>query len=435
MKTFLKRFLKNESGQSLTEVVIALAIGAILIGGASTAIVVVLQSSKTSQIQQSATVLTQEIVEEARVYGLADWSNLYSLDKSSSTKYFFNSSSTELFHIEGTEGVVDGNIQSGLVGHWKLDEAAGALVYDFSGNGNDGSISGATATSTDSCKVGMCYDFDGVDYISAGDPADGILDFGTDDFSLSAWFYMTDSQGGWASIISKGGSGYVGYGAEISSSGIITCSIQGASGSNQHVFGSTPSLDSWHNVICVFDRDGLIYVYLDGALVGSDPHASGNDTSVSSSNNFTIGKFTAGTQWYFDGRIDEIRAYDRALSDDEVDHLFNSTAFDRYFYVDDACRTNDSNYEPAGATPCDAGEVEDPSTLLVTGVTEWEGKEGESSFSLSEYVTRWRNETFRQTDWSGGSGYDSAVSSPTTGYSSSTDIDVSSLGEIKIEGL
>ncbi|HMB17617.1 MAG TPA: hypothetical protein VKO61_01765, partial [Candidatus Paceibacterota bacterium] len=58
----------------------------------------------------------------------------------------------------------------------------------------------------------------------------------------------------------------------------------------------------------------------------------------------------------------------------------------------------------------------------------------ETSFSLPEYITRWKNDVFTQSDWSGGEGLDGPVSDYTDSFSSSTGINYSDLGEIKIEG-
>jgi hypothetical protein len=109
--------------------------------------------------------------------------------------------------------------------------------------------------------------------------------------------------------------------------------------------------------------------------------------------------------------------------------------FNRYFYIENVCRTSDANYELAGVAPCDGGEVDDPSTQRITGVVEWSGKDEISNFSLVRYLTRWRNEVFHQTDWSGGSGQEGPVEKSSDRYASSTDIDFSSLGEIKIKGI
>jgi hypothetical protein len=363
---------------------------------------------------------------------MADWSNLYSLEKSSSTKYFFNTSSTEIFHIEGVEGIVDGDIREGLVGHWKLDEATSSVAYDFSGNGNDGSTSGAVATSTDYCLIGRCYNFDGTDdYVEVNHNDDLVISDGT--ITMSLWIKVDESPGGIMGLIEKTkGSPRNNYYLNIRDDGRILGGVWDDDVQYYQYFNTNINdlLGEWVNVVFVADGQ-YAKAYLNGSL---DAQTDWGVISIGSDDeNLRIGDRKGGS--FFNGLIDDVRIYNRALSADEIQHLYNSTFFDRYFYVDNACRTNDADYSLAGAAPCDAGEVEDPSTQLFTGVVEWAGKEGESSFSLSEYITRWRNDIFHQTDWSGGSGDDGPVSNSSDSYSSSTGVNSSNLGEIRIEGL
>ncbi len=425
MKLFLKKikslFLKQE-GQSLVEIVIALAIGAILIGGASTAIVVVLQSSKTSQIQQSATALAQGLVENVRVYAFSDWSNVYGLNKTSSTVYFMHSSSTDNFHLEGKEGIVDNGIQSGLAGHWKLDSVTGSTVYDFSGNDNDGVLNNGVLQATSSvCWVGGCLDFDGTDdYVEVSD--DNVLDVSS--FTISLWIYPK-AWGSSQRFLHKNNS----YVMWDSGSDIRFTYYDGASWNATVLNYSDVSTEQWHHFSYIHDENSGSTAYVDGKVVSTGGSA---EAVNSSGNNLYFGSIAGSNP--FDGYLDDVRIYSRALTSNEVESLYDSTMFDRYFYVENVCRTNDANYEIGGVSPCGAGEALDPLTQKVTAVIEWPGKEEETNFSLSEYITRWKNDVFTQSDWSGGEGLDGPVTDYTDSFSSSTDVDYSDLGEIKIEG-
>ncbi|MHC4494231.1 MAG: hypothetical protein ACYSYM_00240 [Planctomycetota bacterium] len=79
------------------------------------------------------------------------------------------------------------DIAEGLVGYWPLDEGGGTTTADASGNGNDGTLN---APKWDAGKFGSALNFDGVDdYVDLGNPP--ILDFGTGDFTVSAWVKTT----------------------------------------------------------------------------------------------------------------------------------------------------------------------------------------------------------------------------------------------------
>jgi hypothetical protein len=431
-------FWKREEGQSLMEIIIALAIGALLIGGASTAIVVVLQSSKTSQINQSATALVQGLMENVKIYSSGNWGNIYNLKKSSSTTYFLNSSTTGFFHIEGKEGVLDGEITSGLVGHWKLDSATGTMAYDFSNNNNLGTLHNDPVHATSSCQLGNCLDFDGSDdYLDTNFiiPNQG---------SISFWF-NPDVDGDYVGQFSildarDGGRWFTfGYGGNFGE-GYLTFSCEDADDADYFAkFDITSYVTSgnWYYVVGTWEIGSPLKLYVDGVLRGSSNSLASFDID-DHGNDLFIGKNRTTYSWspvgYYDGKIDDVRVYNRVLSADEINYLYDSIMFDRYFYVENVCRTNDFDYELAGVAPCDAGEILDSSTQRITTVVEWPSKSDNSNFSLQEYVTRWKNDIFNQSDWSGGVGGEDAVIDYTNQFSSSTDIDFSDLGEIKIDG-
>lgn len=222
---------------------------------------------------------------------------------------------------------VASSIQKGLVGHWPLDgdnyNATTGRVTDLTPYGNHGWNSSATLTTGRNNQSNGAMSFNGSNsYISMGDPASGLFDFGTGDFALSAWVKISALPSTWKSIIYKGGSGGPGYGMEISGSNYLTCSIQGISGNNQHYTVVGVIVGEWQHFVCVFDRDDKIYGYLNGTLIGSgSAYDAGNNTSVSTGNAFALGSFGPG-QWYLSGSIAGVRAYNRALSASEVGSLY-----------------------------------------------------------------------------------------------------------------
>ncbi|MCZ7355864.1 MAG: LamG domain-containing protein, partial [Candidatus Methanoperedens sp.] len=173
-----------------------------------------------------------------------------------------------------------------LVGWWRFNNESGesrTFFRDWSSWGNNGTCSGASCPNSTSGKFGNGSSFDGInDYITMGNPSNGALDFGTGDFSISSWFYMSSLPNAWKTIVSKGDSGAVGYGMEISSGNQLTCSIQASSGTSQHLGSSVPTAGSWHQGVCVFNRSDKIYAYLDGIQVASGTYAANNTNSVTS---------------------------------------------------------------------------------------------------------------------------------------------------------
>jgi len=212
---------------------------------------------------------------------------------------------------------------SGPVAYWALDDGAGIVALDSSGNAIDGVVVG------EPLWVGGMLDgaleLDGVDdYVDCGNPA--VLDFGTGDFTISAWIKLTATER--ATVFAKGGD---------NGGGIRYTLAMGESNDNQMTLttdddstkaqtrGATVVNDgAWHHVVGM--REGNTgFVYVDGVLDGTEELPEGYDLSGSSQANALIGAITdardatgATLEKFFAGTIDDVRVYDRALSDSEV---------------------------------------------------------------------------------------------------------------------
>lgn len=82
------------------------------------------------------------------------------------------------------------------MGSWHFDEGSGTIAIGSSGNGNDGTIHGATRTTG---KLGS------KDYVDISD-SDGDLKFGrTDNFSVCAWINMASYNPSWSEIVGDDG--------------------------------------------------------------------------------------------------------------------------------------------------------------------------------------------------------------------------------------
>ncbi len=68
--------LHSEKGQSLIELLLGVAIGAVLVGGAAVALVFVLTASSSGRAGQTALYLSTELMQSVRAYAGADWHNV-----------------------------------------------------------------------------------------------------------------------------------------------------------------------------------------------------------------------------------------------------------------------------------------------------------------------------------------------------------------------
>jgi len=202
---------------------------------------------------------------------------------------------------------VDGNEP---IAHWKFDEGAGTTAYDSVGD-NHGTVHGAVWSTG---QIDGALSFDGADdYVDCGT---GPAITGTGDFAVSVWV-KTDSDKGQSIVHQRSPSspnGMYGLGMK---NGRAHFQIYN-SGYGFFIRTDVTVNDGlWHQIVAVRinSTDGEIYV--DGSLAGtgSGPARSLNNVGV------RIGRGFTGP-YYFNGLIDDVRIYDRALSVKEIGEIY-----------------------------------------------------------------------------------------------------------------
>ena len=196
-----------------------------------------------------------------------------------------------------------------LVGYWPLNENLGK-AYDHSGNGNHGSINGATQGASGPVNS-TAYSFDGNDdFVKI---SDSVISGSTMTFSL------------WTNISGPGDKSW---------NRIID--IQDGSNGNAHGF----VWDEDDNRHGVFAPDGNAYIqsdietgewiHLTGVIDGSNAKFyknGGLKASTSSSTSFTDLKICIGKRYdkndQTNGKISKVRIYNRPLTQSEIQYLYS----------------------------------------------------------------------------------------------------------------
>ena len=84
---------------------------------------------------------------------------------------------------------------------------------------------------------------------------------------------------------------------------------------------------NFHYIAITFDRDGLARFYLDRAPDGTADISSMNSLDITNNaaeDGFNIGQIGSHlARFYFNGLIDDVRIYNRVLSADEINRLYN----------------------------------------------------------------------------------------------------------------
>jgi len=200
------------------------------------------------------------------------------------------------------------------VGYWKFDETAGNTAHDYSGNGHDGSIEGASAWHPEEGVFEGALGFDGstngvfIPYRPAFDI--------TDKLTIAAWIRQTPNNRGWILVRNTTDDSHRYYG--LYAGGIyqdVTFHYNGESG-KVNVKWTPVDIDdySWHHLALVVDYPSA-KLYVDGRpleeLLMAEPMVPGGNGDIK------IGRRDPGN-YYFEGMLDEVRIYGGALSPEDV---------------------------------------------------------------------------------------------------------------------
>jgi len=206
----------------------------------------------------------------------------------------------------------------GLIGYWGFDEGSGSIARDTSGSGYNGIVSAAAWTAG---KVNSALSFNGA---ASGVTTPGVLLDNT--LSISAWVnpaVMTQTAYSRIAETQYDRGFFLGMNAFGTAYKFIVYGGLGATGTCGAGYGCAEGgtvTAGWHLVTATFDGSkGRLY--LDGALVATDTFTAPLNTNYP----LNIGHYFAANGFGWNGVIDEVRLYNRALSAAEIAQLYNPT--------------------------------------------------------------------------------------------------------------
>ncbi len=197
-----------------------------------------------------------------------------------------------------------------LVSHWTFDEGAGDIAYDSAAADKDGSVSGAIWTAG---RIGRALSFDG-DADNVEVP--GFSDLLGADYSLSFW--VKPNQPALSEIIVLGEDA-TNHDFEYYMESNGDLSVRADAGSEDDITVNNVFTEGqWVHICGVGDSTGT-KVYVNGVL--ADSTAVKKDSTSGYSLN--IGSWD-NHSWSFDGIIDDVLVYDRALNEAEINMIMNA---------------------------------------------------------------------------------------------------------------
>ncbi|MGZ3753775.1 MAG: LamG domain-containing protein [Mucilaginibacter sp.] len=212
---------------------------------------------------------------------------------------------------------------SGLIAYWSFD----GDVKDYSGNGNNGTGYNLTAVTDRFGRSNSAYYFDGSSsYVSV--PDNSALRLSSTDITLNAWVKLDTYNASYGSqLMSKRTSGANnGWGWSITgySSYPVGVGFYGPGGGSANAYGTTViGTSSWHMITSVYSYSGQqLSIYIDGVYDSTTSSIATPNGSITAAVN--IGRDVATAGYYFQGAMDDIRIYGRALNSTEISGLYTA---------------------------------------------------------------------------------------------------------------
>jgi len=243
--------------------------------------------------------------------------------------YFFVDNDKDLNFIPKdsvSSGKVFGARADDSYAHYKLnDNAANTTVEDTTLYNHDGIASANTSTFSSVGKIGSAFDFDGTKYVSVATHEDLTM-YDKDEMSVAFWFNLNsvEQTTGFPRLLEKeGGSPRNGWTCTYSSGTTLQAikfETYNNNNSNQAQTYNTWASGTWYHYCATWTSGGRTNLYLDGAIAGS---SAVTQTIGSNAWPMYIGASDSTPNSPFDGKLDDIRIYQRALTSTEITNLYN----------------------------------------------------------------------------------------------------------------
>jgi hypothetical protein len=206
-------------------------------------------------------------------------------------------------------------LAQGLVGWWNFDgkTISGTRVFEASGNDSYGTMTSGPRLVNG--KLGQGMEFDGSnDYVEIGDPSSVKI---TGDITISAWVYHNSAQTTEGRIVSKWDPSMQ-YVMTINDDDTLTCTTYDGT-IDIAISTAAVTNNTWVHLSCV-KNGSTITAHINGVAYGT---VQGGPTTQSTSPlKIGAGRDTGSVLLPFQGQIDDVRVYNRALSADEIKRLY-----------------------------------------------------------------------------------------------------------------
>lgn len=244
-------------------------------------------------------------------------------------------SETQNFNITVSSDYTSYGPRDGLIAYWSLNERRSEEATDIAGPVStrlNGGVEGNITTDMRGISSSGAYKFNDAEAAInvTNDPSLNPADTGN--LTISAWVKPRQTQPDYATIAAKGLDS--GYQMHLESDGATRNPVfEGGDTSNPPEAQWNNPLDAgeWHHLVGVYQNHSsdpdheYLKLYVNGDLkVTNWENGSNKAIAAAPGDNFGIGNNLQTSDRHFNGIIDEVRLYDRALSESEVKDMYES---------------------------------------------------------------------------------------------------------------
>lgn len=437
---------RSRHGQSLMELLIGMALGALFIIGSAVIIVPSLQTNKQVASVQIQAQLADELLNNVKSWGTGNWNNLSALATGTANPYYLNTSSSP-FTIGSpatTSTATIAFVQSTSTPNY-LGVSSPSLTFPANTTAGDAIIVGGEWGNT--AGAVSCSDNKGDTFVAPAsldifDPTSGAVQ------GMALCYALNIAGGATTVTVTLPTNSYTAMSIQ-EYSGIATSSALDVSSVNNTTTVITASNDATSNASTTTKNGDLIF----GGFTLSNGSASGisagtgfimreNDFSgagmatedqIQSTAGSIAGTWSLGTTGVeyvalmgaFKPQVTTVGGGNATGTQSIV---VGSSTYTRYFYISDVYRDSSGN-----VTSTASGNSYDPSTKEITAVVNVASSTAPPT-TYSIYITRNIDNTFSQSSWAGGGGYSSPTTFVSSTFATSTDVTINGQGAIELTG-
>jgi len=241
----------------------------------------------------------------------------------------------------------------GLMAYWDFDEGWGSSLYDSSGNVNNAATSGVSWSTGYSGFAGV---FNGASSF-ATIPLSPSLDISGAAVSISAWLNLDVLPGAipgtFGPVFDSDEDAYILYLDQATSELRFKVKDNDGDAEKPGIPGSLLTTGNWFHVAGVYNGDEAM-IYLNGVLVDYHVNLALDDLQTGQ-----VPQFGQNGGFYFDGRIDEFKIFNRALSRDEVEQIHQSQSLNCSVAANEVVElTSLGLFDVQDTTFCDSAQLD-----------------------------------------------------------------------------